>query len=1186
MRKMIVIMITALFFLMAGSMVIVNFDMENDNEAAPRICGSRGTVTVGADQTYTTIQDGINNANPGDLIRIYNGVYPENVDLNKPVTLEGNGTGTVIDAGQNGPGIIFNADFANVTLIYVTNSEPVGPAIRVNSDANRIENCNISNSNFGVALEASSNNTKVANNTFETIAGTGVIISSSQNHTVRNNTFLSPVIGGIRLSSSDLNTIQRNILSDSTGSGIELDDSDKNKIEENELLNTQIGIIFTGSSNNTVFRNNVRGCLDIAIALDDSNDNQLEENNATDGKSGFVISGGSRKNTLLNNIAGNNTETGILLSESDNNTIDWNYCYGNDLGIELDSSSGSIIKTNTVEDGVLIRNGSYENKFWGNELLDSSIWLSELDMDIEQMLSNDIPVNNTVNTKPIYLYRSQDMDNAPVPADAGGIIAVDTQNLLITDLNISNVDVGLQLYGCSYVTVENCTFSDSKFGILGVEVDNSSILYSFMERNENNGTLIVNSNNNFFSDNTWFQNGDWGVMLSGSLGNTLTNNYILENDKQAYDDQINLWDDNGKGNYWSDILIPDENNDGFVDVPVDIGGSGGAKDNHPICPVLITAKNQTPVEDVPYFDYCVFGHSYQPKEWGIRSNAPWLNINLDNGSIYGTPTNDDVGIWWVNASIADDYMFKQMNFTLEVLNTNDAPYINVSDSEDAVEDALYIWQYTAVDVDAGAVLSWALDTNAGFLEIGSANGTVQGIPENADVGEFWVNVSVSDTYALDFTNFTLTVQNTNDAPIGDVISPLDGQEFTLMEAINFTASALDDDLIHGDVLTITWDFGNGDTKTGLSVEYSYLLPGEYTVTLNVSDEAGAFSVTTLMISISPEVPGTDNITKLIEDVVDIAGSLVTLRAGVKGEGSFVITEVGTEKFNEILSALGLNTSDEIPGSIGLFVDVNFEGLGEYEWINISLEYGSLPAAINESNLKLYYWDGADWVMAETTGVIPSENIVWANVTHLTIFAALDKSTSDMMDDDTDDDIIIEDPDDDDDDDDPDEIGWVVWVAVGIILVFLVVAVAFFIIRSKKGIEEEEEEEVEVAEIEDEDEEEGDEFDSMSRQGLKMYIMENELEVTVTKKMSDEEIRSQIRLAKEPEEVTKSFDEVFASEYGDDALEELHEALAPDDDDVVEELEEEEEDELDDEELEDEEEDEDEFEVEEEEEGEE
>ena len=65
-------------------------------------------------------------------------------------------------------------------------------------------------------------------------------------------------------------------------------------------------------------------------------------------------------------------------------------------------------------------------------------------------------------------------------------------------------------------------------------------------------------------------------------------------------------------------------------------------------------------------------------------------------------------------------------------------------------------------------------------------------------------------------------------------------------------------------------------------------------------------------------------------------------------------------------------------------------------------------------------------------------------------------------------------------------------------------------------EEEEEDEDEEEEEDEDEEEEGDEFADMDRTALKAYIKDNELEITVKKSMSDDDIREAIRAEVEEE----------------------------------------------------------------------
>lgn len=79
-------------------------------------------------------------------------------------------------------------------------------------------------------------------------------------------------------------------------------------------------------------------------------------------------------------------------------------------------------------------------------------------------------------------------------------------------------------------------------------------------------------------------------------------------------------------------------------------------------------------------------------------------------------------------------------------------------------------------------------------------------------------------------------------------------------------------------------------------------------------------------------------------------------------------------------------------------------------------------------------------------------------------------------------------------------------------------------------EEEEDEDEEETEEEEEDEDEGDQFDEMDRSALKAYIKENELDITVKKSMSDDDIREAIRaeVGEEEEEDEKPAPKAKAS----------------------------------------------------------
>jgi PKD repeat protein len=114
------------------------------------------------------------------------------------------------------------------------------------------------------------------------------------------------------------------------------------------------------------------------------------------------------------------------------------------------------------------------------------------------------------------------------------------------------------------------------------------------------------------------------------------------------------------------------------------------------------------------------------------------------------------------------------------------------------------------------------------------------------VGRYFINFSVQDNYEeMDWCCTIIEVKNINDPPITNTISYLivDADE-TTTELENLTISfstekATDPDIIHGDILTYSWDFDSSDgilvDAVGQDAKWSYPKQGNYTVTLTVTD---------------------------------------------------------------------------------------------------------------------------------------------------------------------------------------------------------------------------------------------------------------------------------------------------------------------------------------------------------------
>ncbi|KAF5428905.1 PKD repeat-containing protein [Candidatus Methanophagaceae archaeon] len=69
------------------------------------------------------------------------------------------------------------------------------------------------------------------------------------------------------------------------------------------------------------------------------------------------------------------------------------------------------------------------------------------------------------------------------------------------------------------------------------------------------------------------------------------------------------------------------------------------------------------------------------------------------------------------------------------------------------------------------------------------------------------------------------------------------------ESISFSAEASRD--TDGELVSYDWDFGDGDTSTGLNVEHAYTHSGHYTASLTVTDNDNLFATDTADITVEP-----------------------------------------------------------------------------------------------------------------------------------------------------------------------------------------------------------------------------------------------------------------------------------------------------------------------------------------------
>jgi hypothetical protein len=169
-------------------------------------------------------------------------------------------------------------------------------------------------------------------------------------------------------------------------------------------------------------------------------------------------------------------------------------------------------------------------------------------------------------------------------------------------------------------------------------------------------------------------------------------------------------------------------------------------------------------------------------QWLLETNASFLSIESQTGTLSGTPTYSDVGSYFVNVSVWDrSDAFDFHNFTLTVEDIDDIPiWLDIPSDSTITHGQMFSYNVSAIDPDIGGYVEYSVSTKPDSdMKIDKGTGLLEW---RADINVFEeepydlkVTITIADGSNQNTHIFILTIIPTGSPEVIN-LRPLSGQK--------------------------------------------------------------------------------------------------------------------------------------------------------------------------------------------------------------------------------------------------------------------------------------------------------------------------------------------------------------------------------------------------------------------------
>ena len=388
------------------------------------------------------------------------------------------------------------------------------------------------NDQYGICLWAADDNVLDNNNC--TYNEYGVYFWASEFNVISNNSISNNTYAMTFLSYSKNNIIDANYLVNNTWGSIEISETNMGPmnciVKNNYILNSWYGISSGWVGGNLMRNNTIINCR-WGISMSTSS-NTVENNTIKNSIGGISMGKG------WNNIANNTiiTEFGIFNS--------YGISFANSVCVRL-------VNNNMTNTGIYIQ---------GDEL--------------DEWNTHTIDTTNKINGKSVHYWANE--TGGTLPPDAGLVILANCNGVTVSNQNMSNSTIGIQVgYSSGSILINNEFFQNSIAGIHTRDSDQGVIANNTAKSNYDG--FKISGADNIIRNNNLIEN-ECGLDLHWKFNQIYHNNFINNVEHTDVFGWLNEWDNGypSGGNYWSNYTGIDS----FSGANQDIPGSDGIGDTN------------------------------------------------------------------------------------------------------------------------------------------------------------------------------------------------------------------------------------------------------------------------------------------------------------------------------------------------------------------------------------------------------------------------------------------------------------------------------------------------------------------------------------------------------------------------------------------------------------------------------